>query len=64
MQRHATVATLKDLTKQTVTGRMTIGIDLGDRQQQDVGIRPRLDKFGFPFQPWGAGPSISVSYFL
>jgi transposase len=32
MQRHATVAMLKDLVKQKPTGRMTIGIDLGDRR--------------------------------
>ncbi len=32
MQRHVTVATLRDLAKQETMGRMTIGIDLGDRR--------------------------------
>jgi transposase len=32
MQKHATVAVLKDLVKQKPAGRMIIGIDLGDRR--------------------------------
>lgn len=32
MQRQATVATLRELAKQKATGKMTIGIDLGDRR--------------------------------
>jgi len=32
MQKHATVTMLKDLVKQKPAGRMTIGIDLGDRR--------------------------------
>jgi activator of 2-hydroxyglutaryl-CoA dehydratase len=32
MQRHATVATLRELAKQKAMGSMTIGIDLGDRR--------------------------------
>ena len=32
MQRHANVATLRELAKQKATGKMTIGIDLGDRR--------------------------------
>jgi transposase len=32
MQRHATVATLRELAKQKGMGSMTIGIDLGDRR--------------------------------
>ncbi len=32
MQKRTNVATLSDLGKQKVAGRMTIGIDLGDRR--------------------------------
>ena len=32
MQRHATLVTLRDVEKQKGMGRLTIGIDLGDRR--------------------------------